>query len=237
MKALSRSDIEQIAAQVIAAYRKLPQLSGKEIYKIDPEILCKDLLNLSIDYKHLSPTGTILGLTSYAEVEIEVFEDDDTLSVCFLDGKTVLIERDLKENEKQRGRCNFTVIHEAGHQIYRMLFPADYGAKPQHKTVHFYRTDAEKKRHMTDWEEWQANTLASAILLPKELIEQAMFLFGVESKIKMLNKIFAPNDYRKFTDIAKFLGSSKTALAIRMKQFGLLEQDYLEDPYRMVDIV
>ena len=65
MKHLSRKDIEQIATRVVSAYKKIPVLSGKQLYKIDPEILCKDLLKLHVDYKHLSLSGMVLGLTSY----------------------------------------------------------------------------------------------------------------------------------------------------------------------------
>jgi hypothetical protein len=36
--------------------------------------------------------------------------------------------------------------------------------------------------------------------------------------------------------MASFLGVSKTALAIRMKQLGLLENNHLDDPYCIVDI-
>ena len=237
MKVLSRRDIEQIATRVVSAYKKTPELSGKQIYRIDPEILCKDLLKLNVDYKHLSLSGTILGLTSYGEVGIEVFESDDTKGTYLLDGKTVLVERDLKESGVQQGRLNFTIIHEACHQIYKMLFPKDYGFKPQHRMVHYYKVSNEDKKHISNWDEWQANALASAILLPKDLIEQALFLFGIDSKIKRLNKMFSPKDYTKFANMAEFLGSSKTVLAIRMKQLGLLEQNDLDDPYRIIDAI
>lgn len=33
------------------------------------------------------------------------------------------------------------------------------------------------------------------------------------------------------------MGVSRQALAIRLKQLGLLEQDYLKDPYALVNVV
>ena len=36
--------------------------------------------------------------------------------------------------------------------------------------------------------------------------------------------------------MARFLVVSKTALAIRMKQLGLLENNYLDEPYSLVDV-
>lgn len=52
----------------------------------------------------------------------------------------------------------------------------------------------------------------------------------------MLNKVFAHTEYRKFEQMADYMGVSKQALAIRLKRLSLLNFDYLEDPYALVDI-
>ncbi len=45
MKHLSRKEIEAIAARVVTAYKKLPELEGQAIYRIEPELLIrKDIL-------------------------------------------------------------------------------------------------------------------------------------------------------------------------------------------------
>lgn len=36
--------------------------------------------------------------------------------------------------------------------------------------------------------------------------------------------------------MAAFLGVSKQALAIRLKRLGLLKEDYLQEPYALLDI-
>lgn len=235
MKRLSRKDIDAIGMRIFEAYKKLPQLQGKTIYNVNPELLCSDLLGLHLDYQHLSLDRSILGLTSFTEYGIEVFENDDSEAFYYLDGKTVLVERDLKNDITMRGRCNFTIAHEAGHQIFKMMYPREYGAGTDSRT-HFYKVGSHSKRPIEDWEEWQTNTLASCTLLPKELIEQAMFYFGFDTKIGILNKVFAPKEYNRFSAMAEFLGSSVKALAIRMKQLGLLEKEYLDNPYEIVDI-
>ena len=61
-------------------------------------------------------------------------------------------------------------------------------------------------------------------------------MFSLGEKVKTLNKVFFPKEYEHFSDMASFLGVSKTALAIRMKQLGLLENNHLDDPYCIVDI-
>ena len=44
-----------------------------------------------------------------------------------------------------------------------------------------------------------------------------------------------PHDYERFSSMADHMGVSKKALSIRMKQLGLLEQDYLGVPYDFIN--
>lgn len=80
---------------------------------------------------------------------------------------------------------------------------------------------------MSNWYEWQADTLAAALLLPEEAIEEAMFLFGLGTKIKVLSKKYSEYKYDHFCEMAEFLGVSKTTLAYRMEYLGLLERNRL----------
>ena len=103
--------------------------------------------------------------------------------------------------------------HEIGHDVLHRQEAVSAG-------VHYYKAtaDTEKSRIITDWEEWQANTLAAAILLPRCLIEKGMFLFGLGDKIECLNKIYYPAVYERYAALSDFLGCSKKALAIRMQR-------------------
>lgn len=236
MKILSRKDIDKIAERVLKAYKNMPENNDMDITHIDPELLLTKLLGFNLEYTHLSLERNILGATTTVPMEIEVYAGDDSEYIYLLDGNTVLIEQDLKDDISQLGRCNFTIAHESAHQILKMLYPKDYDAAPQNARVLFYKSDSEKQKRITDWYEWQANALASAILLPSDLIKRAMCIFNVGEKITLLNKAYAGSIYDKFCYMARFLGVSKTALAIRMKQLGLLEKDYLDKPYSLIDV-
>ena len=233
---LSRKDLEDIAERVVTSYKNLPEIKRKKMYRIDPELLITKVLGLKLDYQHLSTDGSILGLTSYEEVGVEVLDYADEDLFYILDGKTVLIEEDLHNDATQIGRCNFTSMHEAGHQILKMLFPNEYGVKKQVTKVHYHKYNSERNKPISDWEEWQANTLAAAILMPRDLVEYSMFLFGLGKKIKCLNRIADIKTYEKFSAMADFLGVSKSALTIRMKQLNLLEKEYLDNPNAILDI-
>ena len=74
MKHLSRFDIEAIADKYVQAYMALPDVRNTQIYRIDPELLLEKVLGLNVEYQHLSYDGSILGMTSFTEMGVQVFE-------------------------------------------------------------------------------------------------------------------------------------------------------------------
>lgn len=234
MKRLSRWDLENISMKVFKDYSHLPEVSHEPICSIDPLLLCENLLHLQVEYRTLSKYGNILGLTAFEPVNI-VLPDE----VYPLDGRTVLIDNCLKAETANIGRRNFTIVHEASHQILKMFFPNEYGnqmGKCRKVEIHCCRADTVQHYPIEDWEEWQANTLASIILLPRPLILSAMKAVGLKGKIQRLNKLFNQDEFKRFVTMSEILGSSKKALAIRMKQLGLIGEDYLDNPYRLIDV-
>lgn len=234
MPYLSRRDIESIAQRVIAAYRRLPIYQAQPSNMVHPEALVHDLLGLSMEYHTLSRNGSILGLTCCGPMGVPIFDNPEQLEYLFLDGKTLLIDKQLIGESSNKGRYHFTLIHEACHQIYRMLFPREYMTGPFRRRI--YCCSANPSANVNDWEEWRTNALASAVLMPVDMVLCNMEAFGLGSKLRMLNKVFAPVEYERFTQIAAYMGVSKKALAIRLKGLGLLGQNYLQDPYALVDI-
>lgn len=101
-----------------------------------------------------------------------------------LDGSTVLVDSNVKADPARRGRLNFTIIHEASHHILKLLYPSEYGITQK---THYYRAAPHiRQTPITDWEEWQANTLAAAILLPPELVRAGMETVGLGERIRFI---------------------------------------------------
>lgn len=233
MVILSRTDIESIAARVIRAYKKLPEFDGRRIYNISPKILIEQLLKLRIEYGHLSLDRLTLGMTIPRSAgEVEIYNACDEAEMYMLDGKTILIEQDLRDDASQKGRHNMTQTHEAGHHILEWLFPGEYSGNS--KKLRYCK--GTEKPVITDWEEWQVDTLASAVLMPEDLVKQALFIFGYKDKIPFINRIHAKRDYERFSMIADFLGVSKQALSIRLSQLGLVGRNDFDDPDALLDI-
>ena len=233
MVKLSRYDIEKIAERVIRAYKKLPIFEGKRIYNISPQKLLDNILDLKTEYCHLSLDRLTLGATiPRVAGEIEIFDACDVSKTFLLDGRTVLIEQDLRDDVSQTGRLNMTKAHEAGHHIFELLFPGEYSG-----TSRKLRYCKEKtKPVIEDWEEWQVETLASAVMMPKDIVRQALFIFGYDDKIPIINRKYAKRDYQQFSMIADFLGVSKQALSIRLSQLGLVGRNDFDDPDSLLDI-
>ena len=221
-KYLSRNDLEQLAQQVIEQYKKACVPRFHLCYNVNPTELA-NLLGYKVEYSYLSQDGSVLGQTAAAPLWTTVIDTTQGETYYYLDGKTILIEKRLLSNPRTIGRKNFTIAHELAHQLLNRHCPSVYHAKDQHYC--FNRKVV--KKEVSDWYEWQADTLAAALLLPKEAIEEAMFVFGLGPKIKVLSKKYSEYKYDRFCGVAEFLGVSKTTLAYRMEQLGLLERNYL----------
>lgn len=234
MAYLSRNDLDSLGGQVFTGYKSLPELKGKYLQRVEPETLAKDLCGLNIDYYHLSKSGIVLGLTSTSQVGTWVMDDDGNRLVYSLDGRTILIESDLRDNDEQRGRYHFTVAHEVAHQILDRMYPERDGRMAAR--VHYSMVTSRPEYPVTDWAEWQANALASSLLMPVELVYNALCRFDLSQGIKILNKVFCPDVYERFCQVAETLEVSKQALALRLKRLGLLGENYLDDPYRLVNV-
>lgn len=236
MPYLKLSDIEHIAQSVITEYKKLPSVSEDPVNRVQPEVLIHELLGLKMEYHQLSRSGCILGVTACEKVGVKIFDKPQNPEYYFLDGKTVLIDTCLIADGANVGRLHFTQIHEASHQIFRLLFPKEYMAGGARRRKLHYCTPP--SYHYNDyWEEWRTNILTSDILMPIDMLMENMEVFGIGGGIRMLNKVFAPDDYEKFSKVAELMGVSKRALAIRLKRLGLLAKDYLQNPYALIEVV
>ena len=234
---LSRNDIEKIAEPIIQKYKSLCVPEKYLCYRVDMLELCS-ILGYAVVYVNITKDGSILGQTSSCQIWTTIQDNSMNDTLFLLDGKTILIEKDLKTDTAMYGRYQFTKCHEAGHLIYKMLFPNEYGCKSGGTPVPQYsKIRKERSRNgIVNWEEWQADVLASVILMPTELIEQGMFWLGLGERIKLLNKVYSPSIYEKFCTLAEMLGASKQALAYRLQRLGMIEHNQLENPYEYLNI-
>ena len=189
-----------------------------ELFERGDDYLCYLVANSMDDFTSIEQGEVIRRVFNYGEA----FFDSDN--------------NDWKNYHRAILPVNQTDVGSIQRLIFKMLFPHDYGVTQKSAGVHYCKANSERNKPISDWEEWQANTLGAAILLPENLIKQGMYLFSLGEKIECLNKIYYPSVYKRFDALADFLGCSKKALAIRMKQLGLLKKEYLDNPFDLVTV-
>jgi len=224
MAYLSRDDLDSFAERLLCDFVKAEYPQGHLCYNVDPARLAS-FYGYNILYVTITRDGSILGQTSTGKMWTSIVAPDGNDILFYLDGKTILIDERLTKDPKCYGRRNFTIAHELAHQFINRTYPEVYG--PQSRVICDYRRSAKPHKEITDWREWQADAMAASLLLPKEAIDEAMFFFGLGKKIKVLSKKYSEYKYERFCEMAEFLQVSKTALAYRLEQLGLLERNYL----------
>ena len=231
---LSRQDLQGIAADVLRDYDRVTHRTATA--SIDPSAIAEKVLGLTIAHKRLSMDGLTLGMTSMMPLDISVWEGTSK-ERFHLDGRTILIDSDLVRDEYGSGRYNFTLAHEVGHQIMYMTFPYEYDPLVLRRltTVHLRRTESGYR--VTDWNEWYADTLASLILMPDQLVWDCLEYFSLPKRIRSLNDPYPYNQQYRFSQMSKHMGVSKQALSIRLQQMGVLLNPYNQRTYkRPIDI-
>lgn len=221
MAYLSRDDIERIAEPIIHRYKQSFVPERHLCYTVDPAQLAT-LLGYQIEYVRITKDGSILGQTSSGSIWTTIYDANMNEVLFLLDGQTILIEERLAASPRNIGRKNFTIAHELAHQIINHLFPNLYGQ--QNRTFCDYHRSI---KPVTDWYEWQADALAAALLLPPDAVRDGMFVCGLGEKMRLLSRKYSETNYHRFCDMADYLQVSRTALAYRMEQLGLLERNLL----------
>ena len=236
MRYLSRSDLAQVAKPVLREYWKLPE-AQEHPWFVDPVLLAKEVLGLTVRYRHLSLDGALLGLTSYDEAEV-FLPDSEFCGPCVLDGKTVLLECELIYAASGPGRLHFTAAHECSHHILYRLYPEDYGSEVStRRALPYWNHPLHARRGSHDTQEWQMDVLASELLMPEDLVRRNLSLVGFPDGIEVLNPIWRRKDFARFDELCRMMQVSKQAMAYRLQRLGLLRSNQMDCPMSMLDIM
>lgn len=231
---LSHKQLEEIAAAVTKDFNEF--FFGKEpdrlrIARATPiDQLAKDYLGLNVSFARLSFDGSICGLTAYADTEYIVEERGVKRTIPLSRNQVLLDESFIQPGQVRQlcGKRRFTLAHECAHQI---LFQMESDEVKQNCEKKYAARTAYSLRDLKtreDWNEWQANTLGAAILMPQKEIDYAVWYFAAGKTLTNYEGRFSYRDRLALDLICHQLGVSKTAAVIRLRELG-----YVEDrPYR-----
>ena len=210
---LSQKKIEEIAVAVIRDFQK--SFFGSEAddparFALPTPIdqFASDYLNLKVSFQKLSSDGSIYGLTAY----------DVVLDKSFIEPENI---------RKLCGKRRFTLAHECAHQILFQL-DADDRKIACHKRPEVRKKGSRVLRTQEDWNEWQANSLGAAILMPQSEVDRAMWLINSRKPLTCYGWRFYNKDQVKIDTFCGVFGVSRSAAAIRLEQLGYLnrKKDY-----------
>ena len=216
MRYLSYRDIDKIAGEVLRRYGH----AGEALKPTDVRGLAAESLGFGVDYATLSDDGSVLGLTAFAPIACMVWRDGKPRLLNFPAG-LILVDESLCHRDCM-GRERFTIAHECGHQI---LHGTDFARTFQAPvSVDAAESFVARRTLVTsnDWLEWQANTLAAALLMPQNQMPYAVREFAGKERIVAEHGCITYSESRSINEIAEFYNVSFTALTIRLKQLKLL---------------
>lgn len=214
---LKREQIETIAEIVNGT-------QDNRIVPIDIERVMEKDFNLTLDFQSLHPEGIILGETIFYQCCREVFHYEGSVKkeLISVHEGTVLIEEGLPMME---ARYRFTLAHELGHWVLHQNF---YNTTTN-RACRSYRKQQIISSHYQakspiEWTEWQADTFAGAILMPRSAMRESLKQFLKDNALswKELSN-FSDNRSREYyvdflADVARTYKVSKEAARIRMNK-------------------
>ena len=225
---LSQKQIEEIAAAVTKNFNEF--FFGEDVDVRMPRAtpidqFAKDYLKLDVSFVRLSADRSILGLTAYDDT-VYLIEEPGVRRTIPLKKNQVLLDESFIQPGHVRQQCGkrrFTLAHECAHQILFQLESdkVKESCRKKYATRSAYSL-RELKTH-EDWNEWQANALGAAILMPQKEIDLAMRYLAAGKPLVNYEGRFCHRDQLALSMLCQQLGVSKSAAVIRLRQLGYIE--------------
>ncbi|MCD7817664.1 MAG: ImmA/IrrE family metallo-endopeptidase [Lachnospiraceae bacterium] len=240
---LSHKDIEEIAAAVTMDFDRFffGEKVGRErsVTLATPiDQLAGDYLGLQVIFSKLSADGSIMGVTAYTDTEYETTEDHCNRVLTLKRNQVVLDSRFIQQGNIRRlcPQRRFTLAHECAHQILFQLEEDEKKSLLQkaysERKVHTPRT---LKTH-EDWNEWQANALGAAILMPQAKVDCAMHLLNGGKLLNSYGERLYGEDRICVEKFCSVFAVSRTAACIRLEQLGYLGKHPANEYQNFVEV-
>lgn len=198
----TKTEFENLADYILRDYL------GSEYDSYSPlnvDAFAKDYLKLDISYCQFDPNEHIEGMRT---------------------GQQIILDKRLSEPARL-GERNFTIAHECGHDLINWQDP-DY---IPHQIINYrIRSHHKKLKTENDFKEWQANVVASCLLLRPNLVGWTLYTFAKKEKITVYDtNILFRADRTILRMMAQYLGVSQECLFYRLDRLKMLEHKPLSE--------
>lgn len=224
---LSKKQIEEIAMGVIYDFREVTGIN--EVFTPIDQV-AKDYLNLDVLIAKLSDDGSVCGLTAYDDTKLQYQLNGQTVVLPLKKNQIVLDSSFIAPGKVKTlcGKRRFTLAHEIAHQVLFSLAPdtVKINCRKLYSERKTY-TAHELKTH-EDWNEWQANALGAAILMPRDSVSIFMNTYNLKNEMTAYNGKLYGNNKVVFDSFCCYFKVSKSAAQIRLKELGYLREEKRE---------
>ena len=243
MYILRRTHMDDIAREFLREYSPS---SLERPAVVDVDLLAEECLFLDVSHKPLTRDESILGMTVFEDVSgVPCFDEHFLPTEIDLPAGSVVIHSWLLSHNNWFRR-RFTLAHEISHWIlhrsyhspgkqkYHFRAGPDSLITPPYIACRATVIDGEKFEFVTDydWEEWQANSLAAAILMPLDMFsEEAKFALR-KAGLSILDEKSARERYNIIRELSDKFEVSKKAVEIRLDQAGLIHNGSINSRIR-----
>lgn len=225
---LSKGDFDPLAYQIL---KKMQPAVLEKAMPLDLTALAEDGLYLECRDEILSQDGTILGLITFADQNLPVYDEQMNETAISTTEGTIVIDKRL---HKKPTRYRFTMAHEIAHWILHRRFYSPikkpYNFRNSGCSYIACRQEAEEGRKNPveaktdfDWSEWQSDGLAAALLMPactfvptsKEILHKHGF-----TEEKLVKGARDSKTLGAISEIAGIYNVSVRSASIRLFTFG-----------------
>lgn len=239
---LKKEDFDDIAYMVLNEYQPIML---EKAQPLDVQDIIYERLFLDMKIARLSVDGKILGVIAFDDTTYDGFDSFGNPIEIEMPVGTILLEESLMNDPHHVGRQRFTEMHEAAHWVcHRQYHLPLYGRNYEFRVKDDNRSIAcrmerienpgqsdgvSRKWSDIEWEEWQADNLAAALLMPKATFVQAAHEVMYSHGICDGKPLYWENDltisHRIVDDLKSIYNVSKSAVELRMVRCGLLVRE------------
>ncbi|MCD8048571.1 MAG: ImmA/IrrE family metallo-endopeptidase [Clostridia bacterium] len=229
MKWLSNTSIDELGNSLIKDY--MSKAKGKGC-AVDIEGFAANYLMLPIEYRSFAEKDmSKLGYISDGITPLNISVNGKIKSVIFPKG-TIVIESCLR-CKAENGRRRFTIAHESAHYIVdKSLAAANYHREFDCE----YSYSISDMKRMFNINEAYVDRLAAAILMPEFMVRKYLKSKRRDGITIYDNDFIRPEDNVFLQRMAADMGTSLTAMYIRVRQLGLYTRKPMNEYLSELDL-
>ncbi len=218
---LSYKMIDEIATSIFANISKTLKA---HLDLIPIEDIAQEHLKLNVTYTKLSDDGSVLGLTAYADTQCSLMLNGEERIINLKNKQILLDDVFIQPNERKKliGKHRFTLAHEVAHQILFGLESIE--KRVEYEKMYSKRSSYTAKQLKTkeDWNEWQANVLGAALLMPINAVKRIMNELTSGHPLVNYYGWFVIKHKEALKQFCEYFRVSRTAAIIRLRQLGYI---------------